>query len=410
MPTFHYTAKRGPREVVEGSLDAQDRGGAFSRLAELGFVPIRIEEQTAGAEPSAAAVAPGAPAGRVGRVPGGHLAAFTRQFASLVRSQVPILRTLELLEEQSRHPSLRAVLRRVAEAVRQGSTLSGALEQYPEVFSPLYVSLIHSGEISGSLEAVLERLAVQVEHEQILRGKIRAALTYPAFVGLVGCGTIVFFLTFVMPRLSVQLAGLGQRLPAATKALLIVTAWLSGWWFWAAIAGLVLAGVGAWQAAGERARRARDRALLRVPVLGPFVQQVELARFARSLGLLLNDGVPVLRAIDVAIPAIRHRHIRAQLERLPEGLRQGRALSACLRDLPAADPFLVNTVAVGEEGGRVGEALAEVANHFERESDRLLQLFATLLEPALIVVVGAIVGFIVMAVLLPIFDMSSVVR
>lgn len=407
MPTFRYTAKKGPTEVVEGVLEADNRNGVLSRLAELGCVPIRVSEEV---QEQLRASRRREPAVVRRRVSTAVLTTYTRQFASLVRSQVPLLRTLHILRDQTRHPYFRHVLLCVSEEVRQGQTLSSALARFPDVFSPLYVSLVNSGEIGGALDAVLERLAEQAERDEALRSKVRAAFTYPAFVAVVGVGTVTFLMTFVMPRLSQLLGGLGQHLPLPTRMLLTVSGWMSSLWFWVGAAIIVSAAALGWKLAGERGRLLRDRLILRLPVIGPLIQEVELARFARSFGLLLNQGVSVLKAMEVAAPVVYHRVIRTELAKIPDGLRQGAALSACLKDVSVSTPFLVNTVAVGEESGRVGEALAEVAAFYERNAERAVQAMASLLEPTLIVVIGLVVGFIVMAVLLPIFEMSMVGR
>ena len=407
MPTFHYTAKRGPSEIVEGVLEAESRGGVLSHLTALGYIPVRVSE---GAQAAAgAALQRGAAISRR-RVPASVLTTFTRQFASLVRSQVPLLRTLQILRDQVRHPYFRHVLQGIGEEVRQGQTLSSALAKFPEVFPPLYTNLVNSGEISGALDVILERLAEQAERDEAMRAKVRAAFTYPAFVAVVGCGTVIFLMTFVMPRLSQLLGGLGARLPLPTRLLLTISGWMSSLWFWAGAAGGAVALALIWKCCGERGRLVRDRLLLRLPVVGPLVQEVEVARFARSFGLLLGQGVSVLKAVEVAVPVITHRVIRAELSRLPDGLRQGSPLSACLQQASVSTPFLINTVAVGEESGRVGEALAEVAAFYERNAERSMQTIASFLEPTLIVVIGLAVGFIVMAVLLPIFEMSSLGR
>ena len=405
MPKFHYTAKRGPQDIVEGVLEADSRGRALSQLTDLGYVPVRVTEEGLAASVNGAARPVGAVRSR--RVPAGHMTMFTRQFASLVRSYVPLLRALTILEDQARHAYLRHVLHQIGDAIRQGQTLSSALEQFPRLFPPLYVNLVHSGEVTGALDAVLDRLAQQAEQDEAMRTKIRMAFAYPAFVGAVGCVTVIFLMTFVMPRLSRLLLGLGERLPLATRALLAVTDWMSSGWFWGIMLGIGFALAIGWRALGSRGRLLRDRLTLRLPLLGPLIQQIELARFARTLGLQLAHGIPILQAIDVAVQVVSHQVVRAGLQRLQEGLRQGQTLSSCLQRLPIATPFLVHTVAVGEEGGKVGEALTEVATYYEREAERLLQTMATLLEPSLILMVGLVVGFIVMAVLLPIFEMSS---
>jgi type II secretory pathway component PulF len=409
MPTFHYTAKRGPREVVEGLIEAENRSGALAHLAELGYIPVRVSEEAAAASVPMAR-RPSSPVIRRGRVSHTQLAALTRQFASLTRSHVPLLRTLYILEEQCRQPTLRAILHDISEEVRQGETLSSALAKFPSVFSPLYVNLVHSGEVSGALDAVLERLAEQAEQEEEMRAKVRAALTYPIFVGVVGCFTVIFLMTFVMPRFSRLLSGLTDRLPLPTRILLTVVEWMSSGWFWGAVVGAVIVMAIIWRGLGAQGQRLRDRLLLRLPLAGSLILQLEIARFARAFGLLITHGVPILRAIEVAIPVVNHRLIRFQLERLPEGLRQGNSLSDCLKPLAIGTPFLVNTIAVGEESGAVGDALTEVATYYERDATRMLQTMATLLEPLFIVVVGLFVGFIVLSVLLPVFELSSLVR
>ncbi len=407
MPTFRYTAKRGPDRLIEGVVEADSRSGAITQLAQSGYVPIRIIEQgSADARPVERPTV--GPAPKLPRVRAAHLTIFTRQFASLVRSAVPLLRSLRILEDQATHHDFRYVLHAVAEEVRQGETLSSAFHQFPTVFSPLYVNLIHSGEISGALDAVLERLAEQLEQEEAMRVRIRMALTYPGFVAVVGAATVVFLMTFVMPRLSRLLMGLGERLPLPTQILLAVSGWMSTWWCWAVLGGIVTALFLLWRALGERGRLLADRLLLRLPLVGPLIQQVEIARFARAFGLQITHGIAILQAIEVAIQVSTHRQIHAELSRLPEGLRQGTSLSACLQGSAIGTPFLVNTVIVGEENGKVGDALTEVAAYYERDSERLLQMAATLVEPMLIVGVGVIVGFIVLAVLLPIFEMSSI--
>jgi len=407
MRTFRYKAKRGPHDAVEGLLEAENRSQAIGQLANLGYTPVRIIEEAPTAKP-----APVTQPNRMrnGRVPTRHLQAFTRQFASLMRSQVPLLRALGILAEQTPQPHLRRILGDMAEDIRQGRTLSGALAKFPRVFSPLYVSLVRSGEIGGMLEVVLERLAVQAEREDALRAKVQSALAYPLCVAAAGIGTVVFLMTFVMPRLLSLFGGFGERLPLPTRLLVAVSGLMAQGWFW----GLVGAGVFAlalvWKARRSEALWMLDRLTLRLPLVGAITRQLELARFSRSFGLLLEHGVSILQAVEVAIPVVHHQVIRQELERLPARLKQGTALAACLKELPVVPPFVVNTVAVGEESGKAAEALTEVAHFYEQEAERHLDMAAALLEPSMILLVGALVGFIVMAVLLPIFELGTMAR
>jgi len=403
MPTFRYTVKKGPQEILEGMIDAESRAQAIATLTGQGYTPVRVQE---------AAQAKG----RFGirgfdmeHVSRKQLNIFTRQFASLMRSGVPILRAMTILSEQTTSAGLRRLLDQVTEAVRQGETLSDSLSKWPKVFSPLYRNLIRAGEIGGILDVVLDRLAVQAEREETLRAKVQAAVAYPAFVALTGVGTIIFLLTFVMPRLLKLFENFHGKLPFATRALLAVTHNMASPLFWLAVGGAGVAAVALWRSPGLRLKHITARLLLRTPVIGTLIRQMELGRFARSFGLLIDHGISVMQAVSVSLTVVRHPLIRAELERLPGYLQQGSSLADALRQLKEVSPFVVNTVAVGEEAGKAGEALTEVANFYEREAERTLQVTAALLEPAMILMVGAVVGWIVMAVLLPVFELGSIV-
>lgn len=405
MPTFKYTAKRGPKDTVAGVYEAPTRAEVLAHLSTLGYTPVRVEETTAAA--IAASMAPQAPVARGKHVPVRHLNIFTRQFASLVRSQMPILRSLGIMAEQTTHPELKKILQQVASEISQGNTLSESLEKYPAVFSPLYISLVKSGEIGGMLDTVLERLAAKAEQDEALRSKIRSAMAYPLFVGLVGAGTVIFMLTFVMPRL-LKLLSRYEKLPLATRLLMDTSHALTQWWVWAIFVSITLGLVVLCKTKGPMVWDWVDSWNLRLPVIGPFLRQLELARFSRSFSLLLEHGVSVLKAVEVALPVVRHRKIRRELGSVPEGLKQGKSIASCLKPLPNMTPYVVNTVSVGEESGKVGEAFAEVANFYEREAEGMLHVVAALMEPAMVLGVGAVVGWIVMAILLPIFELSSI--
>ena len=260
------------------------------------------------------------------------------------------------------------------------------------------------------LDEILNRLAAQADREEKIRAKVNGALAYPVFVALVGLLTVVFLLTFVMPRLLKLFEGFGGKLPLPTKILIVLSHTLSQPWFWMVAAIGVTFVFAAFRARQDQMRSWMDRTVLRMPLAGPLVLQMELARFARSFGLLLDHGVPILKSTEIAIPVVRNRVIRQQLARLPAHLREGNTLASGLKEMPMVTPFVINTVSVGEETGKIGEALIEISSFYELEVERLLDVAAALLEPAMILCVGGIVGFIVMATLLPIFEMSSVIK
>lgn len=408
MPRFQYLAKRSPTEMVEGFFESENRSGVIVHLMELGYTPVRVlEAQARQAVPAERRIAP---LSGSTRVPRRALHQFTRQFASLVRSQVPILRGLSILEEQTSHPRLRRVIASVAEEIRQGQTLSGALERYPRIYPPLYISLIRSGEAGGMLDTVLDRLAVQADREEELESKIRGSLAYPLFVLVAGILTVCFLFWYVIPRMVKLFDVFGAELPLPTRVLLGMAGWLSQGWFWVVGAAVGLSIAWVCVVRREAGRRAVDALMFWIPGLRALLQQMEIVRFARSFGLLIEHGIPILQATDLVLPVVRNRLLRRDLSRLPAHLKEGRTLSEGLRGLKLSTPFLVNTVAVGEESGRIGEALTEVAGFYEREVERGLQILTTLLEPAVILLVGGVVGFVVIAVLLPILTMSTVAR
>jgi general secretion pathway protein F len=257
---------------------------------------------------------------------------------------------------------------------------------------------------------VMDRLAIQADQEEALRSKVQSSLAYPIFIGVVGFGTIVFLLTFVMPRLIKMFGSFGGELPAPTKLLMAVSGLLAQQWFWGGVVLFVVGGLLLFRVLGDQGRFMIDRVQLGLPVMGKLIRQLELARFSRAFGLLLGHGIPVLRATEIAIPVVTNRVLRKEFQKLPGALRDGSSLAISLQALALSAPLFVNTVAVGEEGGRVAEALDEVAQYYEQETERTLGMLSALLEPAIILVVGGVVGFIVMAVLLPVFEMSVMTR
>ena len=407
MPKFQYLAKKSPTETVEGTLEAKDRTNVITHLTGLGYTPIRVAPVQ---EAKTKSGTPGVAVPSDIQVPYRHLNQFTRQFASLIRSQVPILRCLGILKEQATNLKLQRVIRAVEEDIRQGQTLSTAMAKYPRVFSLLYLSLIHSGEVGGMLDTVLDRLVVQAEREEALVTKVQTSLAYPLFVAGVGFCTVIFLLTFVIPRLVKLFSVFGTRLPLPTRILLALAAGISKGWFW--IVGVLFAVLflSFLLVRREEGRIKIDSVTLHLPLIGPLVRQLEITRFARSFGLLLDQGVPILQATDVAIPVVKNRVLRKELMRLPAHLKDGNPISTGLKGMGISTPFFVNTVAVGVESGKVGEALLEVANFYENEVGRLLEFMTSLLEPVTILIVGGVVGFIVLAVLLPILTMGLIAR
>jgi type II secretory pathway component PulF len=405
MPTFAYRAKNGPEKTVDGRIAAESQSAAVSRLESMGYIPVWIEEVTAGQPSEGHAIV------RRARIASREVTVFTRQLAGLLRAGVPILRALATIQQQNDNPVFRSVLMAMVGAVRDGETLSETMHHYPRLFPDLYINMVRSGESAGMLEEVLLRLAEARESDDELRSRVVTALAYPALVLTIGLVSIFVILTFFLPRIVHLFEGMAGALPWPTRVVLAASDFFAGYWGWivaALVAGVLVARQGL---ATEGGRMALDRAVLRLPLVGRFARDTDIVRFARTLSLLIRAGIPVERALDLGGRTLTNRQLRAAvLSAVDETVRQGATVAAGFKRQPVIPAFVTSMVAVGEESGRLDDVLTEVAVFYQRELDRDLRLVTTLLEPALILVVGIVVGFIIFAMLLPIFQIGQAVR
>ncbi len=402
MPRFVYKAKKGPSEIVQGEVDAEDEDAAIGKISAWGLVPIKLEPASGTQSSGPKNLAP-AEKSKV-RIPYRDLNIFTRQFAILLKASVPLLKIFDVLHLQSENPKFRAVLKDIQSALRQGSSLSEALAVYPRIFSEVYVSLVHSGEVSGTLDKVLMRLAEFAEREAEVRGRVQAAFVYPAFLLLVGIATIFVLLTFVMPRLMGLFGDLGTELPLITRIMIRISHFFQSYWVFmvaaVAIATLTIRSRGI----SEGQRRTLDRFAIRFPVIGVLLQKAETARFLRSMELLYENGIPLYQAVGVATQTLSNMAIREELEKVAPRLEGGATLAKSLEEVPYISAFVTNMVSVGEESGQLGAAVRETATFYEQETNQMIKIATSLLEPAMILGIGIIVGFIVISMLLPIFE------
>ena len=406
MRRFAYKAKDSQKQLLEGVLEAETEQEALSHLSQMGYFPLSIrreDESTGGQRESVLPL-------RFRKLRRQEVTFFTRQLADLLEAGLPLLRALTVLQEQTESRRLAEVLSAISALVRDGRSLSEALALYPHVFSNLYVSMVRSGEVGGILPGVLARLAEFAEKEDELRAKIRSALAYPILILLVGIVTIAVLLIFVVPKLLTLFQDMGQVLPLPTRILIGVSQWVAGYW-WGIVLVFVLGAVVLQKGGLSRGSRlALDRVKLSLPIWGPLIQKVEIASFARSLGTLLHHGVPILQAMQVVVQATGNSLLRADLELIGEQLKGGTTLSQGLRGGGHFPSLVVHMVAVGEEAGTLDRSLAKIADTYEREADRMMKLLTSLVEPVMILVMGSLVGFIVVSMLLPIFQIDLLAR
>lgn len=402
MPRYAYRARDESRQPLEGTIEAESEAAAISRLGTEGLFPISVVEVGGGTASSRRVVSR--------RLSARALAYTTRQLGDLLGGGLPLLNALTLLTKQTEQPQLARIIESLAGAVRDGRSLSEALSDHPRVFPPLYRSLVRAGETGGGLEQALNRLAELGEHEAELRSRLLSASAYPLFVLSVAMLMSVFLLMYVIPKLSLVFLETGQLLPLPTRFLLGVSQLVLHWWG-LLILGLVLAvwGIRRWYAS-PKGKALIDRQLIAVPAVGTFVRKLETARLARNLGTLVGQGVPMLQALDVVADDVSNATLRLAVQEVRTAVRDGSSLAGAVSATRRFPVFVANMVAVGEESGTVDAALLKVASAYEREVNRTLQDATTILEPVLLVAVGGVVMFIVLAMLLPVFQIGLVVQ
>lgn len=403
MPTYLYKAKNGPQETIEGELQADSRSVAVSRIDAMGYHPVWVREKDVEETSAARRIF-----GR--RISNRDITVFTSQLASLTRSGVPILRALTTIANQTENASLQRVVQNVQITIRDGGMLSDALSKHPKHFNELFVNMVRSGESAGVLDVILTRITEAREREEDTRRRVQAAMAYPILILSVGLATVFALFAFFLPRV-VALFSSYDDLPLPTQILIGISDFFSKRWYWILLVGFLVAAVLKRLAAMEKGRMFFDRINLHLPLVSRFLKESDIARFARTLGLLLDTGTPIDRALVLSSDTLRNSVLQEEVgEARDSTVKQGMPLSEGLHRTKYFPPFVANLVAVGEEGGKLPEALTEIATFYEKQVEQQSRMVTSLLEPLLILLVGTIVGFIVAAMLLPIFQLGGALR
>jgi type II secretory pathway component PulF len=407
MAIYKYRAKKDPQNMTEGKVEANSEKEAIEKINFLGLIPVQIEQESQGQQQSGGVSF--APNQRV-KLRGREITVFSRQLASLLKSGVPILKSLNIIAEQSDSPVLKSTLGNIYKEVEAGMPFSSVLSQYPRVFSSLYIAMIRAGENSGALPEVLLKITDYRAKEEDMLSRFRMAMAYPILMACVGLGTIIFMLTFVMPRLTSLYSDMGQALPVPTKILIFASKGLQSSWALILFV-LFLVGIIVKRYSLTKAGRASFSLLaLHIPIFGTLSLKAELARFSRTLELLLRSGISILRALNIAIPILGNEIIKEKLSNSYKELEQGGSLGRSLKNAKIIPLFMSNLITVGEESGKLDQALTELAASYERDTDEAIRMMSSLLEPVMILGMGLIVGFIVVAMMLPIFEINTMVR
>jgi general secretion pathway protein F len=403
MPTFCYKAYSASGASVSGTVEADSERLAMQQLKGKGLLPREVSEE-AGVQSGS-----GSFSFRRG-VSAEELSLFTRRLATLVASSVPLFEAMGSLCDQEENGPLRQALLRVKGRIAEGASLSRAMAADPNIFGESYVSMVAAGEAGGALDAVLERLADFLEEQEQVRSKVTSALAYPILMVFVGGGVMLFLLTVVIPRIVTIFEDSKASLPLITIILIKVSHFLRGYWW--GPASLFIASVPLYRSAMKRDdfRLKRDSLLLRLPLAGKMLQGLILSRFARVLGLLLSSGVPIMRALEITGEVVVNRVYRTFLRGVMEEVAQGGSLSGSLKRSPLFPPLLVHLAGVGEKSGNLEGMLIKAGVAYEREFSTRLTRLMGLMEPLLVLAMGVAVGIVVLAVLLPIFELNQLVK
>lgn len=401
MPTYIYKAKSGPTEIIEGTITADSPNAVIARLGEQGYFPISIEEE--GKVKAGVTV-------KKGKVSQKDVGFFTRQLADLLEGGLTLYQALDTLAKQTENKAFSKIIQDIRDRVKEGNPLSDTLQNYPKIFTPLYVNMVRSGEAGGMLDNVLVRLAEFSDKEQELRSRVRGALTYPFFLGSFGVVTVGVLVVFVVPKLAGIFSDFGQTLPLPTRVLMAISHFTAKWWWLIAVFFVLAIIVFRQQKRSGEGRLIIDRLKLRFPVLGKLILIGELARFSRTLSTLFESGVPVIKSLVIGTDTVTNEAVKRELNIVQEKISKGAALGVSLEGSRHFPLFMINMIKIGEKGGALEKSLLKIADSYDREIDRITRVFTTLLEPILILTLGLVVGFIVVSMLLPIFNINLAVR
>jgi general secretion pathway protein F len=411
MPVYAYRGLSAQGRAVSGIIDADNPKGARLKLRRSGVFPTDVtEEQRQATKAAAAARAEFSLARFTERITPQELALLTRQLSTLVGAGLPLVDCLSALVEQVEGARIKRTLSQVREQVTEGISLADALKGHPRIFSDLYINMVRAGEASGALDIVLLRLADYTESYAALRDKVRSALTYPVLMGVTGTAILFFLLSYVVPKVTKIFSENQAALPLMTTILLAISGFMQQYW-WLILSLIIIVVVSIRLSTRTPAGRLRyDRYVLSIPYAGKLLKKVALARFARTLSTLLTSGIPLLQALDIVKNVVSNTVLTQAIDDARSSIREGQSIAPPLKKSGLFPAMMIHMIAVGEKSGELEQMLAKAADAYDREVESAVAAVTSILEPVMILIGGAVVLFIVMAILLPIFELNQLVR
>lgn len=405
MAKFVYEAKTGPKDITKGTLVADNRSAAIQKISQMGYYLLSLEE-----EGESLSRTQSYKAYFFEKINLKDITNFTRQLSDLLEAGITIAKALDILGNQTANKRLKRIILDIRDFCVSGNPLSDALARHPKVFSKLYVNMVKSGETGGMLDSILRRLSDFFEKQLDINTRIRTALAYPILMTIVGLTTIIILITFVIPKMTVMFSDFGQALPLPTQILLGISDIIKHYWIIiiACIVAAVIAVINIYKT--SEGRIAIDRFKLNFPIVGQLTKKVEIARLARTLSTLQENGVSILDALNIVLETVGNVIIKAEMEKVYASVKEGASLAHSFGESKIMPAAAINMISIGEESGHVEKSLLKIANGYEKESDESIKIMMSLLEPILILTMGIVVGFIVISMLLPIFEINFLVR
>ncbi|MBS1709712.1 MAG: type II secretion system F family protein [Armatimonadetes bacterium] len=400
MPQFAYVALDSSGKEIKAVLDAESEAGVVSRLRELSLQVVEIKETKRKVSTGKAR----------GKMKPKALVVFSRQFATMIDAGIPILRCLEILTTQSKDPFLRPALEQITTDVKGGSTLNEAMAKHPVVFGKLYVNMVRAAEIGGILDVILDRLSGFLEYENEVRSKIKSAMMYPVLVLCFSQLMLFVLFSFVLPKFKEIFTGMDVKLPFVTAALFAMGDFMAAYWWVILLAfGAMFVGIKMYGKT-PRGKEQFDYFKLKVPVIGELSLKMSVARFCRTFGTLINSGVPMMRSLEIVGETLNNVCLTHAIDATRNSIREGSKLSTPLAQSGLFPSMVTHMIDVGEESGRLSEMMVKVGDFYDSEVEAAVKGLTSMIEPALIIFLGLVVGFIAISVMTPVFTLVNGVK
>ena len=396
MPTYTYTARTANGELKSSTLDATNKDEVIAQLKKQRMTVVKVDEQ--------------AKVKATGKVTMRDIVIFTRQFSTMINAGLPLVQALDILSKQTESKALADVTRQVVFDVESGNTVADALAKHPKAFSDLYVNMVAAGEAGGILDTILMRLATFMEKNDALVRKVKGAMIYPGVIMSVAAIAISVLLIFVIPIFQNMFGSVGLKLPLPTQIVIGMSAFLKGYWWAIIVAGVVGKSVFTKYYATDRGKLRIDGILLKTPILGDVLRKSAVSRFTRTLGTLISSGVSILDGLEITAKTAGNRVIQDAILASRASIAGGDTISAPLAKSNVFPPMVISMIAVGEQTGGLDEMLSKIADFYDDEVDAAVSGLLSAMEPLMIVFLGTVVGGMVVAMYLPIFDMINAVQ